>query len=255
MENRKAFDYAISFIRGNITISLIAVTILMILSLMKQTGGSAGVLFVIVYSILATSIQVYVAKSAYEADSSQDMSSRAEKSKLSSLLFEHIGIATGSSLGLLILMSALLIPFSYMFAQSAGEELMREVMEKGITDDFIIFLQSWKAQKIILSLMSILAIVSYIMPAVMGKSYMSDSFSQAFGRVFLIFSPSLWKSSFNKNYFTLIVIWSIVVSIAFLLIMEMSKILYLLPIVLIASYTVSLYNGILYIFSLSTLSE
>jgi len=46
---------------------------------------------------------------------------------------------------------------------------------------------------------------------------MSDDFTDAFKKVFLMLNPSFWKKTFNVRYMILVFIWMLVFPTAFLL--------------------------------------
>ena len=97
--------------------------------------------------------------------------------------------------------------------------------------------------------------LSYLMPGVMGRVILSENFGEALRRTFLLFSPSFWKSTFNKEYFILVLVWSIVVFVVGLVSSWLFVSIFLSPVALILLYGVALYNAAVYVFAAQSLRE
>jgi len=96
--------------------------------------------------------------------------------------------------------------------------------------------------------------LGYIFPGVTGEVMAAEGFGPAFMKTFLLFNPKFWKRTFNKDYFLLILLWSVIVFVAAVVLSWFTVSILLIPIALIGVYFLSLYNAAIYFFARKLLS-
>ncbi len=248
--NKEAFSLAIEFFKGNIALSLGAIGILIAVALLQLIPG-VGVVFAFAYPILSLAVQVYVGRQVPEVKDDREMGTVAAHSTLSDLFLKHLDIAAGAFLGFFTIMLLLGLLFVLLFSGSVD-------MNALATDNTEAFMASVNVGAMMGGLTILLLLVmwlGYLMPGVMGRVILSENFIQALRRSFLFFSPSFWKRTFNKEYFLLVLVWSIVVFIAGLVASWLFASIFLSPVALILLYGVALYNAAVYVFAAQILSE
>ncbi len=254
--NKTAFDVAWNFFKGNYALNFAAMAILIVLYILGMIP-LLGILFIFAYSVFSLAIQVYFGKKMQSAATPQDMAEVAANTKIRDLLMEHIDVAAGAFLAYLILGIVFGLLFAIFAGMGAGmmhesmqmqgmgmhgEEQMAMIMMSGMgVGGFIVLL--------------VVLFLAYFFPGVMGKVILADDFVGGFKNAFLIFSPTLWKSCFNKDYFLLILLWSIIIFVALILIFALSATLILLPLGVVLAYILSLYNAAVYVFAAQLAQE
>ena len=250
ISNLKAMRLVFIFFKSNISLSLITILILMIFMMMVNLLNM-GLIAMFGYIILNLAIQIYIGRAILENNDEVSIKYLASKTNISSFLTKYLNIATGSFLGFFTIIITILFIFSIIVATNLDPTTVDILNQKGVSQESIKALESDRAFQVATLVYSLISLtLSYAFPAVMGRVFSSQSFISAFKRVFLIFSPSLWKSLFSKEYFILILIWSIVISFAFIIIAQLFIYTITIPIALLLLYLISLYNAIIYAYSI-----
>ncbi|WP_281950808.1 hypothetical protein [Nitrosophilus kaiyonis] len=244
--NINALKLAFSFFKGNIALSLAAIAILLVISFFSILP-LIGIVFVFAYSILSLSIQIYFGRGIKEVKSIEEMENFAKDTKIGDFLTKYIAEATGAFLALFFISLVFIFAFALLTAIFSGTISMEEI--KGMNEQQIIFymMSSYSIPGTVMLLIA--GFFFYIFPAVMGEVILSEGFNEAFKKVFLLINPAFWKKTFKKDYFLLILFWSIIVFIFGIFIVFLSSTIILLPIVLILAYILSLYNAGIYLFA------
>ncbi len=243
--NRVAFAMAWNFFKGNYALNFAVVAILIVLKLLGMLPV-IGLLFIFGYSILELSIQIFFGRKAKEVVSEEDMQYVAAETKIGEYLSAYLPQASGAFLALFLLALVFIALFGVIVASSGSMKMVSEqALMQGQMAQVLLYVMG--SPSILLFL--VVAILFYFFPAMMGKVFKSEDFVAAFKSVFLLFSPTLWKSTFNKDYFVLIFIWSIIVTIAVVLIVLMMGTVLLIPVGLILAYLLSLYNAAVYVYA------
>ena len=253
ISNIKALKDAWEFMKSNWALSLGAISILVILGFMKYIPV-VGFAFAIAYSILSLSIQIYVGKAVYEDDTPNSMSKLAQNTTLSELFTKHLDIASGGFLGFFTLMLLFFFVFAMIISSSIDPASMQTIMQNGINPKSEAVITQILTNNSTLQLnlaiyLFVILTLSYALPAVMGRVILSDSFNSALKRVFLLFSPTLWKSILNGKYFILIFVWSMIIFFVSIVVSQLFTIIFLVPVAFVILYLISLYNAIIYIYS------
>jgi hypothetical protein len=240
--NKSAMALAWNFFKGNYALNFAVVAILIVLNILGMLP-IIGMLFIFGYSILELSVQIFFGRRVTEVQSEEDMQHVAAQTKIGEFLSTYLAQAAGAFLALFLLTLLFGALFGVIFSFSGGMQMMNGAMEAQVEQ--MVFMMGVPS----LLLMLIIAVMFYFFPAVMGKVIKSEDFVSAFKSIFLLFSPSLWKSTFNKDYFVLILIWSLIVTVAVVVIMLMMGTIILIPVGLILAYLLSLYNAAIYVFA------
>ena len=247
--NREAFSLAVDFFKGNIALSLGAIGILITVALLQMVP-IVGIVFGFAYPILSLAVQVYVGRQAAAVSSESEMAETASRTTLSDLFVKHIDIATGAFLGFFILLALL----SILFFLLMGSAFDMQALQSNNAEAFYASMDIGKAMGTFALFMILLMWLGYLMPGVLGEVILAEDFGDAFRKSLRFFSPAYWKRTFNKEYFILVFIWSIVVFVAGMVISWLFASLLLAPIALLALYCVSLYNAAVYVFAAQKLS-
>ncbi len=247
--NKEAINLAVHFFKGNVALSLAAIVILLILVFMQYIPFF-GIGFAIAYAILSFEIQIYLARNIPNLSSSEEMAKVAANTKLGDLLSRHLDIAAGGILGYFTISMLTGLLFMVVFGSVIDMNALRSMDMQSLAAQ----LSKPDVISAILFFVLIALWLGYFFPAVTGEVMMAESFGAAFTKTFLIFSPKLWKRAFNKEYFTLILLWSIIVFVAAFILSMLSFSILFLPIFLIGIYFLSLYNAAIYLFARNLLS-
>jgi len=248
--NKEAVQVALEFFKGNYALNLGAAAILIILALLKGIP-LLGIFFAFAYPILSFAVQIYVAREAAGVERPEEMRDVARQTKLNDLFTRHLDIAAGGFLGLFLIMLLLL----FLFAALMGSAVNLQAVSQGDLQSAVASAAGSGAILGMLLLMLLMLWLGYVIPGVMGEVIFAESFSEAFRKSLLLFSPSFWKRTLNGNYFRLILLWSIIVFVAALVLSAIGSTFILLPVALLGIYLISLYNAAIYLFARNALSE
>ncbi len=248
--NKEAVQIALEFFKGNYALNLGAAAILIILALLRGIP-LLGIFFVFAYSILSFAVQVYVARRAAEVEHPQEMRDVARESKLGDLFIRHLDIAAGGFLGFFLIMLLLLV--IYVALIGSGITLM--AVSQGDLQSAVASAGGSGAILGMFLLMLLILWLGYVIPGVMGEVISAESFTEAFRKSLLLFSPSFWKRTLNGAYFRLILIWSIIEFVAALVLTAIGSTFILLPVALLGIYLISLYNAAVYLFASKALAD
>jgi len=255
--NKEAIALAIDFFKGNIALSLMAIGILIAIALLKLVP-IVGIIFAFAYPILSFSIQVYVGKAVQETENGKNISEVASKTSLSDFFTKYIDIATGGFLGFFFIMMLFSILFFALLSTAVDMNAVVQSVQSGNQNiealASSIQINPNRAMIIVIFISLVMLWMSYLLPGVMGKVIVSEDFVSAFKRSWYFFNPKFWIKTFNKNYFALVFIWSIIVFVSILVISWIAMSILLLPVALIALYCLSLYNAIVYLFAQESLN-
>lgn len=248
--NITALKLAVSFFKGNYALSFASIAILLVLSIFSILP-LIGILFVFGYSILSLAIQIYFGKKIKTIEKEEEIEEIASQTKIGDFLTKYIAEAAGAFLGLFLISLAFVFIFTVLATIFGGSFTMEEI--QGMSDQEKIFYMMGAFSVPSTIILIIGGFLLYVFPAVMGEVFLSEGFNEAFKKVFLLVNPSFWKKTFNKNYFILIVVWSIIVFIFAVISLILSSTVILLPVVLILAYLLSLYNSAIYVFAKESL--
>ena len=254
--NANAFALAWNFFKGNYALNFAALAILIVMNILGMVP-ILGVLFIFAYSVLSFAIQIYFGKKMEGVHAPEDMANVAAQTKIRDLFMEYVDVAAGAFLAFLMLG----IVFGLLFAIVAGvgagmmqESVQMQSMGMRGEEQMAMMVASGMGIGGFLLLL-VMLFLAYFFPAVMGRVILSDDFVSGFKNAFLIFSPALWKSCFNKDYFLLILLWSIIIFVALLVIFALSATLILLPLGVVIAYILALYNAAIYVFAAKLAQE
>ncbi len=247
--NATAMRLAWHFFKGNYALNFSALAILVVLSLLGALP-IVGLLFFGAYTILSFSAQIYFGRHVAQVGEPVQMEEVAKKTRLGEYLTTYLPQAAGGFLAFFAISMLFGILFTLAAATAPAAAATQAVPAGGAGMAEAIAGQILMAISPASLVVLLLAVgLLYIFPAVAGRIIFSDDFAQAFRAGFLLFSPSLWKKSFNRDYFLLVAGWSLVVFGFVLLSMALSATVILLPLSLVLAYILSLYNAAIYVFA------
>ena len=247
--NKEAINIAANFFKGNVALSLAAIAILVTLALLQYVPF-LGVAFALAYAILSFEVQVYLARRIPELSRSEEMADVAADTRLGDLFTRHLEVATGGVLGYFTISLALVLIFMMMF----GMTVDMSAVKANDMEAFAAAISTQGAIGVMLLFLLILLWLGYIFPGVTGEVMAAEGFGPAFTKTFLLFNPGFWKRTFNRNYFLLILVWSVIVFVAAMVLSWFTVSILLIPIALIGVYFLSLYNAAVYFFARELLS-
>ncbi len=247
MNNNTAIKLAWGFFKGNYALNFAALAILIVISLLGAIP-IIGILFVLAYSVLSLSIQIYFGKSVDRIEKIEEIQEIAAQTKVGEFLTKYLHVAAGAFLSLFLLSLVFMAIFASIVGMSGYMDM--QAMQNGVVvrQEMMATMSSGSG----LAGLAILLVgmfLFYFFPGMMGEVIRAESFNDGFKRVFLLFSPSFWKKCFNKEYFMLVFIWSLILIVVMLVIFALSVSIILLPLVLVVAYLVSLYNAAVYLFA------
>ena len=248
--NKTAMEIAAAFFKGNVSLSLSAIAILIVIALFKLLP-IIGIVFAFAYPILSFAIQIYVAREVPTLQNAKEMEEVARRTRLKELFTRHLDIAAGGFLGFFLILMLLSMIFMGLLSSSIDIQTLSG-------DNMEAFSAAFSASGALGTLLLFLLLgmwLGYLMPGVMGEVILAQSFNEAFRKSLLLFSPSFWKRTFTRNYFTLILLWSMIIFVAALLFSWIALSILLLPIALVGIYFLSLYNAVIYVFAREALSD
>lgn len=244
--NSAAVKSALSFFKGNYALNFGALAILVVLAIFSAIP-LIGIVFAIFYSMLNLSLQIYFGRLVAQKKSIDEISEEASNVKISDFLTKYLSQAAGGFLGLFLI--AILIFFIFFILAMVFGGSINMHYSHGMNNQQMMFemMSTYSIPSIITLL--IIGFLFYIIPAVFGEIIFSENFNEAFKNSFLLLNPGFWKKTFNKDYFILILIWSIIVFAVYIFSIFLSSTLILLPVALLVLYLLSLYNAAIYVFA------
>ncbi len=243
--NKTALLLAWHFFKGNYALNFGALALLSLLSLLGIIPV-LGILFVFGYWVLSYSVQIYFARAINEVDSLEQIEQKAAQTKIADFFVTYIHIAAGAFLGVFTLILLFMMLFGALVSVNMDVETLRNGVVMSQSQMVGLFLSSGIGGIVMLLVGGMLL---YFFPAAMGEAMVAPTFGEAFKRIFWLFLPSFWKKTLNKEYFLLILLWSLIVMVAGMVVMALSASLILLPFALVATYLLSLYNAAIYLFA------
>jgi len=236
--NKKALALAWSFFKGNVKLNVFAILILIAIGIISLIP-IIGVVFSVLAYLITLSYQIFIAKEIAQKDK-DEIDSFAKEVSLKEFLFKYFSTSIGAWLGFLIIWVILAI-IAIILVGIGGMELSFNLNNIPFFAIFIVLI--------------LITIFLYVYPAVMGGVFNSNDFGEAFKKVFLFFSPSLWKKSFKSRYFGLIFFWSLILLGFFILAIIFFSTIILFPIGIAIFHYISLYDALIYNFSYRLIQE
>ncbi len=248
--NKTAIALAWNFFKGNYALNFAVIAILILLNLLGMIP-IIGMLFILAYSILSLSVQIYFGRGVDKAQRPEDMAELAAQSKIADVLSAYLQVAAAAFLALFAISLVFMALFGVVVGMSGGIENM----QNGVAAQAQMSVMLGSAGVAGLVLILVAAFLFYFFPAVMGRVIRSDTFVDGFKNVFLLFSPNMWKACFNKEYFVLVLVWSLILMGVGIVMIALSATIVLLPVVLVIAYLLSLYNAAIYVFAADLAKE
>lgn len=232
-----ALKLAWSWIKGNWQLNIVAFLIFLGLEVLSLIP-IAGYLFGFAILLATISTQAYIAKKALSGALADEKATEeeAKKTTLNEYLGNNLVIAAGAALGYAILYVAVMVIVWGVFT--------------AMLNSWTYYFDPMKVLTPVILIGTIVgSMVLYVVPAVMGEIVVSETFAEAFKKVFYLFNPKVWKSCLNKEYFAFVVVWMLIVAglVAASLLSIMS--LVLIPVGIFLLYFLDVYSAFIYAYA------
>ncbi|WP_200764070.1 hypothetical protein [Nitrosophilus alvini] len=244
--NISALMLAANFFKGNYALSFTAVAIIIIVELLTLIPA-AGMIFSILSLVVTFSIQVFFGKAVIVLENEEDIKKIAANTRIGELIGNFINVAAGVTAAYLSIGIVLGIIFYLIFALGGGAVVMQD-MQTMTREEMMVYMSGSMGVSMFF-LIVIASFLFYVFPAVMGLAIKKDRFAEAFRSIFLLFSPTVWKTTFNKEYLIFIVKWSLILFALSLVVFAMAMSIILFPVVMVIAYYIMLYNAAVYVFA------
>jgi len=193
----------------------------------------------IALGLFMISVQVYLSKTIMYSKDDADFDINIQNSNPSEIISKFIGVAAGTYLGIIVIEIILFLLLFMSMAMVVGTETLSALGTDALTQqEQIDAYLSLGVFGIVLAIAFLF--FGYIYPLVLGRVYMSNTFGEAFKSVFLVFSPSIWKASFNVRYFLLLTVTQLSIIAIVLLGMAFMLSVILIPLILFLIYIVGM---------------
>ena len=210
-----SMNYAWMAMRAKWSNTIWAALILLVVFLLSALPV-IGLLASVIQGILFYSLGYWVVDRIREGGSPDGFIQRVTQDGVGALLTEKLAPATGFYLGFMIFSLLMgLITLAILWAtggfnaiavtmQQQPAHMTPEQME-------VFYAQILAASSPALAFMLFTSLFfGYIWPLVYGYALVQKSFGDAFGAVFMLFSPRFWKASFTGKYFITVALWTLV---------------------------------------------
>ena len=199
-----------------------------------------GFFIAIFAGIVLFSTQAYVAKSLMHAQSDEEYDAKVESTDVKSLLMENLNIGAGGFLGFIVIEIIMLVLMFTVFAMTIGLEALSTLNSAEMTPEQQ--MELFQGIGVIGVIMGVVFLfLAYIYPIVLGKVYTSDNFGEAFSAIFSMFSPAVWKASFNGQYFLMVTMLHLTGIGAMILMVVSMMTIVLIPLAMFVFYLLILY--------------
>jgi len=240
---KQTFDLAWRFFSLNKAASFIVLGILFFLAVFSAIP-IIGFFVSMAFGLFIFALQIYVAKVVLHSKTDADYENNIKTLQPKNMLTRFVSIAMGAYLGMFILQMIALFLIFASIAIAVGSDTMIALSNGSLNT--VEQMQVFQNLGIIgVVIMIFIMFFAYIYPLVIGRVYMMETFGDAFKSIFLIFSPELWKKTFNKRYFILIsVVQLVFFGLVIVIALTMMSIV-LIPIAVLITYFILLTTPIM----------
>ena len=196
---KQVYSLAWRFFTNNKMASFIAMGVLFVLYMFSMIP-IFGLLIAIAAGIVMLSIQVYIANLIEDSNSNEEFDQNVANISPSDLLIKYMSVGSGAFVGFIVFEILMGIVFFSLIGMSIGMDTLGAMSSGQMApEEQMMMYQSLGTVGLFIGI--IMMFIAYVYPLVLGRVLVSESFSEAFRSIFLIFSPSLWGASFNGRYF------------------------------------------------------
>ena len=236
---KQAYSLAWRFFSKNKLASFLAMAVIFGLYMLSVIP-LLGMFIAIAAGIALFSVQTYVAKTLISSASDEEYDEKVQGTTVKELLTQHLGIASGGFLGFIVIEIIMMVVMFTLLALTIGIETLTQLSDQTMTPEQQ--MQIFQSVGVIgLLFMLVIMFLAYIYPLVLGKVYTSQNFGEAFTSIFTMFSPAVWKASFNGQYFFMIMMLHLTgIGMFILMVLSMMTIV-LIPLAFVMAYLFILY--------------
>ncbi len=222
---KNAFRVGWEFVEQNMALGWATVAVFVVLSLVEFVP-LVGFAATIAVGVFSQSIQIFVGRAFYGAETMEAFVSEASGVKLSTFLTRYQAPAFGAWLGWAAVGFVMLLAWMALVLLLGGDPAALETA--GGDEAFETLFQAMGVA--VLPVILIAMLLSYVYPIVQGRVILSDSFGEAFKAVFSLFSPTVWKHAMAGEYFSFVFFFGLVLIGVALAISLVATLLILVPI-------------------------
>jgi len=236
---KQAYSLAWRFFTHNKMASFLAMAAIFALNVLSMIP-LLGMFIAIFAGIVLFSTQAYVAKTLMHSESDEEYDAKVASTDVKSLLMENLNIGAGGFLGFIVIEIIMIVFIFTLFAMTIGLETLSTLNAEQMSPEQQ--LEMFQGIGIIGIIMAVIFMfLAYIYPIVLGRVYTSENFGEAFSAIFMMFSPAVWKASFNGQYFLLVTMLHLTgIGVMVLMVVSMMTII-LIPLAMFFFYLLILY--------------
>jgi hypothetical protein len=198
---KQTYSLAWRFFKHHKIASFIAMGVIFVLYIFSMIP-LIGFFVAIAVGIVDISIQVYIAKLVEYSESDEEYDNNVMHMSPSDLLIKYFGTAAGAYLGFILVGIIIFVVLGVIASFTVGTGFLTAMVTGEMEPE--------NQMQLVNTLSGLLFPVGlfflfygYIYPLVFGRVISSNSFGDAFKSMLLVFSPNIWKASFNVKYMLL----------------------------------------------------
>ena len=184
---KNTFRLSWEFVILNKKFTLTAMSMLLLLNLLTMF---LGLLAMFASGILSMAIQIYISRLIYQTENIETFIAESKESKLETIVSKYSFTAMGAYFGTITLLLIFLALLTLLI-QNLGVDLENIKLE-----ELVVRLQPFALPMVLFTLA-----ISYIYPLVESNIALSRDFKEAYRAVLTLFSPTLWRKTFHREYF------------------------------------------------------
>ena len=194
---KNAFRLGWEFFLQNKTLCYIGMGVLLLLQVLEMIP-LVGFFASVAMGVYLQSIQIFTGKAFYRSADVPSFIESLKGTEFQTFAMRYVQPAMGAWLGWFLFSLLLVLIFVVMlmvFGVSVGQfaESMNDEQQMA---ELIISISGAMLPGLLLALL-----LSYVFPIVQGKVILSETLGEAFNAVFSMFSPSVWRSAMQADYF------------------------------------------------------
>ncbi len=236
---RQSYALAWSFFSVNKKSSFYVMGVLFVLVLFSMVPV-LGYLASVAMGIVFLSSQTYMAKAIFHAENDDEYEQIITNTQPAELMTQYIKVGIGADIGFVLIEIIAVLTVLFMITTVIGMEGINALVEGTLTpEESVQMFQSMGSLGMLL--LVVLMFFGYIYPLVLGRVFQSEGLGEALRSMFLMFSPVLWKASFNGKYFFLVTMLHLSVIVLSVLMVISAATLILIPLGVFFLYLMVLY--------------
>lgn len=203
---KNAFRLGWEFFLQNKMLCLIAIGAFFVLELLAMIPV-LGLIASVAVGVYGQSIQIYTGKLFYRADSMEAFVEAVRQTKFDAFAMRNAKPAFGAWLGW-FLVGMLIVLLFFVMLMAFG--VSAEQLSHGANNEAQMAELMMSLGGAMLPALLVVLILAYIFPIVQGRVILSETFGEAFSAVMSLFSPAVWTSAMQGEYFRFVLFFGLV---------------------------------------------